>query len=636
MPGLSKLAQSAQEWFLGRKDYMAALSITALALIVSYRMGFPRIAWSDEVLYAVVARNLVEHGSLQTTLYYPEAIVRGGYPLRDVHMPGYMLLLALPVALFGPTDAALMLPSRVAFLLSGLLIYWLGKQLFSPAVGYASVVAFCAYPVFFNYANTAMVELALVLIALLYFGVWVAALDGPRLYQGVVLAVLLAMGILVRETFFVFLPAALYAVWRWPGETRRRASLLFAASFLVLLAGVVYPLSQGRSYYPNSFSNVLDMGDLRLIANGFLDNFSLQASRYIREFDNFPEDHVRTIQAIIVLLGLVALLRFQKKGREAAGYFLLASLVAWLFLSIFFTSNGWRGLRQLMMTLPPGLILLNGLVFSLRPTWVRLGLFGTQLALFCVFTWFTAQALTADRADHYKEDYAEARILAENIGAYHPHMVLAYRPWLYALQFFPVNVIYRWPDSLGTWQGIQQHVVIDAIVVDNPAQRDQILQASQVGLIAGKFRPVNREAVEGYYFLVRGDLFKDVIDTALGSDLTLLGVDTLTAARAGDPLPLTLVWKARTDISADYALAVRLVDAQGQEAQYWLGRPVLSSYPTTEWQRGEVVPDTWDIALDPSLSPGEYELEVEAFRTSDGQSVGKTSIGDILVEPVRQ
>jgi hypothetical protein len=189
---------------------------------------------------------------------------------------------------------------------------------------------------------------------------------------------------------------------------------------------------------------------------------------------------------------------------------------------------------------------------------------------------------------------------------------------------------------LETLQRIQQHVVIDAIAVDNPGQRDQIIQASQAGLIAGKFRPVNREAIEGYFFLVRADLFKEAIDTTLGSDLILLGVDTLTAARAGDPLPLTLVWKARSDITADYALAVRLNDEQGQEAQYWLGRPVLSSYPTTEWQQGEVVPDTWDISLDPSLSPGEYQLEVEAFRTSDGQSVGKTSIGNILVEPVRQ
>ncbi len=635
MPGLSKLACSATAWLLARKDCTIVLLMGTLALALSYQLGFPRIAWSDEVYYTVVARNLIEHGSLHTTLYLPEAIVRGGYPLRDVHIPGYMILLALPIAIFGPTDAVMMLPSQVAYLLSGVLVFWAGRRLFSTVVGYTSAVAFFVYPLFFHFANTAMAELSLALIALLYFVVWVMALEHPRLYQSIGLATLLIVGVLVRETFLIFLPSALYVLWRWPSTTRQRAGILFGLSFLILLAGVVYPLSLNRSYYPNNFTQVLELGDPQLIAKGFFDNFVLQISRYLGSLDIFPQDYIQLIQSIIVLLGVVSLVRFKKTQKAVAGYFLFAYVGTLLFISTFYSGTGWRGLRNLMMTLPPGLILLNGLFFSLWWKWIRYSLFLAQFVLFSVFTWYAMESFVADRVEFYKKEYPKAQIIAENINAYHPQVVMGYKPWLYDWEYFPVNVIWRLPDSLETMQTIQQHVTIDAIVVDNLAQRDQIIRASQEGMIAGKFRPVNREAADGCFFLVRGGLFKQPIDATLGPDLTLLGVDSVGTVHAGDPLPLTLVWQARTDIIADYALAVRLLDEQDKETQYWLGRPVLSSYPTTEWRQGEVVPDTWNVTLDPSLPPGPYHLEVEVYEATEGQSVGKTIIGQILVEPAR-
>jgi 4-amino-4-deoxy-L-arabinose transferase-like glycosyltransferase len=636
MHGLSKLARPAQSWLLARKDYLVVLCIVALALFLSYQLGFPRVSWSDEVYYAVVARNLVEHGTLQTTLYLPEAIVRGGYPLHDVHMPGYMILLAFPIAILGPTDAAMVLPSQVAYLLAGLLVFWAGKRLFSRAVGYVSAVAFSIYPLFFHFANTAMAELSVVLIAMLYFAVWIATLENPHLYQSLGLVVLLIAGTLVRETFLMFLLPALYILWRWPSATRWRARILFGLSFFVLVAGVVYPLSLNRSYYPNNFNEVLDRGDFWLIVKGFWDNFVLQASRYISRFDIFPQHYIQLMQSFLVLLGAVSFVRFKKVQKAAAGYFLFTYLGMLFLLSIFYSSTGWRGLRGLMMTLPPALIVFNGLVFSLRWQWVKYCLVVAQLVLFSLFAWYAMEALVADRVDFYMEESPKAQLIAENVNAYHPKVVMGYKPWLYALKYFPVTVIWRLPESLEMMQKVQQHVVIDAIVVDNPGQRDEIIQASQERMIAGKFRPINQEAIEGYFFLVRDDLFKQPIGASLGPDLTLLGVDTVSTVTAGGALPLTLVWKAQADITSDYAIAVRLLDKQGQEAQYWLGRPVLSSHPTTEWQQGDVVPDTWDITLDRFLLPGLYDLEIEVYEATAGQSVGKTTIGRLLVEPAGQ
>lgn len=624
--------QSMIAWLHSRKHYVAVLLMAALVLLLSYRIGYPRVSCSDETYYAVAARNLAEHGSLNTTLYLPKAIVQTGYPHRDTHWPGYMIFLAIPVAIFGATDAAMVLLSQISYLLSCLLVFWAGRRVFSTAVGYASAAAFCVYPLFFFYANTAMAESLLVFIGLLLFVTWVAALERPRMYQSVVLSLLLIVGVLVRQTFLVFLPPTLYALWRWPSATRRRASALFSLSFLVLLLGVVYPLSLNRAQWANTFYKILERGDLWLIVCGFADNFVLQASRYLSLPEEFPDDYIRLMQVVIALLVIVAFTRSRGLQKIAAGYFLFTFAGMWFVLAVLYTPSGTRGMRNLMVTLPPGLIALNGLFLGVRRRWIGYTLAGVQLACFFAFAWVGMVGPSLDRMDFHEEESREARVIAENINAYQPQVVMAYKPWLYALEYFPIDVVWRLPESLEMMQQMQQHLVIDAIVLDDAAERDRFVQAAREGLITGGFRSVNLEPVDGYYFLVRGDLFSRPVGATLGRDLTLLGIDVADAVRAGDPLSLTLVWEANSDISTDYVLAVRLINGQGREVQYWLGRPVLSSHPTTEWQSGEVVPDTWDITIDPSLSAGTYWVEVEVYDALTTQSVGKTFIGDVQVE----
>ena len=74
------------------------------------------------------------------------------------------------------------------------------------------------------------------------------------------------------------------------------------------------------------------------------------------------------------------------------------------------------------------------------------------------------------------------------------------------------------------------------------------------------------------------------------SKLILLGYslpdDMLTQSDANW---LTLFWRAETNIEQDYVIALQLLDKQGQEAAYWLGRPVMSGYPTNKWLDGEIV-----------------------------------------------
>lgn len=110
----------------------------------------------------------------------------------------------------------------------------------------------------------------------------------------------------------------------------------------------------------------------------------------------------------------------------------------------------------------------------------------------------------------------------------------------------------------------------------------------------------------------------------VNEDVKLLGYDL--AEEKDDALPLTLYWQALRDVKADYVLAVRLLDRQGQERKYWLGRPVWSGYPTNGWSAGEMVKDPWTLALE-EVPAGEYSLQVELYDAETGASAGKITLG---------
>jgi hypothetical protein len=119
------------------------------------------------------------------------------------------------------------------------------------------------------------------------------------------------------------------------------------------------------------------------------------------------------------------------------------------------------------------------------------------------------------------------------------------------------------------------------------------------------------------------------LDARLNDDLELLGYD-LEQPAAGQ-LELVLYWKALRDVQSDLVIAVRLVDERGEEADYWLGRPVQSSYPTVGWREGEWVRDPWQLTARGDIPAGEYELEVELYDAATESSAGKVR----LPAPVR-
>jgi hypothetical protein len=122
------------------------------------------------------------------------------------------------------------------------------------------------------------------------------------------------------------------------------------------------------------------------------------------------------------------------------------------------------------------------------------------------------------------------------------------------------------------------------------------------------------------------------LGTKMSAEISLLGFDLV-----GDTLVLshdnwlTLYWRADADVSKDYAIALRLLNSEGKEAVYWLGRPAMSGYPTNKWTVGEIVRDPWRLPIAKDFPAGRYTLELEVYEGDTGRSVGKTTLGQVTV-----
>ena len=130
------------------------------------------------------------------------------------------------------------------------------------------------------------------------------------------------------------------------------------------------------------------------------------------------------------------------------------------------------------------------------------------------------------------------------------------------------------------------------------------------------------------------DTFPGVIEVAVpneldfaSEDISVLGYDLSPATIGpGEKGWLTLYWRADNDSPRDYVVGIRLLGVGGEEVAYWLGRPVYSGYATSEWIAGQVVQDPWELAVPEDVPPGDYELELVLFDSTDGEPLARTSL----------
>lgn len=87
----------------------------------------------------------------------------------------------------------------------------------------------------------------------------------------------------------------------------------------------------------------------------------------------------------------------------------------------------------------------------------------------------------------------------------------------------------------------------------------------------------------------------------------------------GDPLRLTLYWRAAAKLDLDYTVFVHLLDAAQRVRAQVDSFPAGGLRPTSQWRADELVGDAYRIAIPTDLPEGEYALEVGMYLAANMQ-----------------
>ncbi len=129
-----------------------------------------------------------------------------------------------------------------------------------------------------------------------------------------------------------------------------------------------------------------------------------------------------------------------------------------------------------------------------------------------------------------------------------------------------------------------------------------------------------------------GELLIEQPHQADMQELRLLGyVPPRQTITAGELLQVGLYWRARAQPRGDYRVAVQLRDSSGNVVFEHADRPAKGTYPTREWNMGEVLLDWHDFDLPKDLAPGDYQITAALRDAADGRLLGETTLCSISV-----
>ncbi len=117
---------------------------------------------------------------------------------------------------------------------------------------------------------------------------------------------------------------------------------------------------------------------------------------------------------------------------------------------------------------------------------------------------------------------------------------------------------------------------------------------------------------------------------SFGPCITLTSVSAVqtTATR----LDVELLWQVGCAIPQNYAMSLRLKAADGRNVSAMDLQPHYGLYPTSFWQRGDIIPDRVSLPLPEGTSPGgDYALEIVLYEPKGLQAIGQVTIPSIAL-----
>jgi hypothetical protein len=109
------------------------------------------------------------------------------------------------------------------------------------------------------------------------------------------------------------------------------------------------------------------------------------------------------------------------------------------------------------------------------------------------------------------------------------------------------------------------------------------------------------------------------IDAAVGDFATLVGADlSRVALQAGEPLTVTLYWRASEGAEQDYTVFVHLADTAGTVWAQSDAQPAAGRVPTSSWIAGQVIVDRHHVTVPALVPPGTYILWAGMYTPETG------------------
>lgn len=111
------------------------------------------------------------------------------------------------------------------------------------------------------------------------------------------------------------------------------------------------------------------------------------------------------------------------------------------------------------------------------------------------------------------------------------------------------------------------------------------------------------------------------VNVRFGESVRLVGYDLRRdGVQPGDSVELTLYWQSLAPLDADYNVFTQIVDLNSNRMMGQRdGQPGCDGRPTSGWQPGELIVDTYSIPVFPDAAPGTYPLLVGMYGGESGR-----------------
>jgi len=154
--------------------------------------------------------------------------------------PLYPYIVALVMRIFGKNPLWVKLFHAFIGSLSCVLVYFIGKKVFNPAVGLIAAFLMCFYGLFMLYEAFLLRATLLTFFYLLAILSLLVAKESGRIFSYLAAGACLGLNAVMRPNVLLFVPPAALWIWFAVGEESARKKIVFVA---VLLAGVVIAIA---------------------------------------------------------------------------------------------------------------------------------------------------------------------------------------------------------------------------------------------------------------------------------------------------------------------------------------------------------------------------------------------------------